>query len=319
MSISSIQSANVFAAPVSIAEEPRQDPPDPGATADAPAAGGQDVPVHMDEGAPHFSASNPTLLHFQSLQDSASAAKALKMLLEMPAGTATAASPDAQESAAISDYADAAADAAAGEPEPPSLATGGSRPRRARPTLLDARIAAARELFGAVGGLDAMDLLDRANSVHRDAVEHPLDSARRDLSMTLWNEESLQCARSHGEQDAAPKDRLEAYLKMWQLALNPPPPPGSGPVPSWPLTFKPQWSRVEWIPSRRHPRPPKMRRLSSVPTTGNSACTSNRISIDSASCPPWSRPTRPAWARFSWERNPRRYGPSSASPSIRRC
>lgn len=93
-------------------------------------------------------------------------------------------------------------------------------------SLLGARIAGARAILRE--GADEEDdvLLLAANALHQKAVAHPDDADAQAASLTLWRAEAQAWAAANG---AAPSldeaTRLQAYLDLWKLALDPPAPP----------------------------------------------------------------------------------------------
>jgi hypothetical protein len=225
MAISSILPAIIIGRPLSTTLE-QDDAPAQTETMASAAATAQDAPTNVQEGAQQVSSFGPFSLLSQAAQGLVNPARAIKDLAEIRrAGVVVFAGPGSQVSARVSEDAAALAHVGARPAGSAVAVAAGADRRPAGITLLDARIAAARALFGATTAMDDAELLGLANSVHRDAMDHPADNDRRQLSMLVWNEESLQWARGYGEQDAPPEDRLIAYRQMWQWALNPPPSP----------------------------------------------------------------------------------------------
>src|SRR6202012_3713173 len=94
--------------------------------------------------------------------------------------------------------------------------------------IIGARIIAVRTLLGeAVETREDEQLLELANSIHRDAYHHRANSTAVDLSLALLREEMGVWADAQGgrEVDVGDHTKMVAFREAWALALNPPPPP----------------------------------------------------------------------------------------------
>ncbi|WP_145925239.1 hypothetical protein [Bordetella sp. H567] len=110
------------------------------------------------------------------------------------------------------------------EPAPCPDAAAADRPDPG--SLLAARIAGARAILQDAAGDDDDVLLMAANEVHQKAVASPDDADAQEASLSLWRAEAAAWAAAN---DAPPSvdeaARLQAYLDLWSLALDPPVPP----------------------------------------------------------------------------------------------
>lgn len=98
--------------------------------------------------------------------------------------------------------------------------------RPGRDSLLGARIAGARAILQDEAGDDDDVLLVAANDVHQKAVANPGNADAQAASLLLWRAEADAWAAANGAPSSLDEEtRLQAYLDMWSMALDPPEPP----------------------------------------------------------------------------------------------